>query len=494
MNKPILADSASNPSFEHLLRRPPLTLSAACQRATRPALKGAVCGFLLFAILSVTLFRQADHNIDIVGLLFRSCVSAVLVGGGVFAVRLLSSMRRLLDRGFEVAAMSTTFFGCLVLLTLFWRLTMDASAWFQTTPALVKQATDAHAAQAHDLEAFIRKQLDEVDQEMESELKAAASDEERREIRDFYEQRIMPRKKADLNATANELEQAQQKAQRTTTGAAVFGHFLTAGPSNEPQDAGIYPALLGSIFVGLIAMFMAVPLGVGAAIYLEEYQQKSWLGKVIQINIRNLAGIPSVVYGILGAYLFVELLFKHLEGEMFTPMALQWLLGKDNAEGLMHTIFGHGIAARNVLGGGLTLGLLTLPIVIISSQEAIRAVPSSLRDASLALGATRWQTIRHHVLPVASPGILTGVILALSRALGEAAPLVLFGALLFVNHNPALFSRFTVLPMQIFGWVDRPAEAWRYNAALASLILILTVLALNAVAIMLRSREHRSGH
>jgi phosphate transport system permease protein len=494
MSEPAPSTSASSRSFEHLLRRPSLTFRAACQRACRPALVGTGCGFLLFAILSVTLFRPAGSSIDVVWLLLRSCASAVVVGGGVFAVWLLSSMRGLLDRSFELAAMSTTLFGCVMLLTLFWRLAIDASAWFQTTPALVNQATEAHAAQVHDLEAFIRQQLEEVDREMESELKVAASDEERREIRDFYEQRIMPRKKADLNATALELKQAQQKTPRTTSGMAVFGHFLTSGPSNEPQDAGIYPALLGSIFVGLIAMFMAVPLGVGAAIYLEEYQQKGWLGKIIQINIRNLAGIPSVVYGIVGAYLFVELVFKHLEGELFTPMVMQWLLGKDNADGLMHSVFGHGIAARNVLGGGLTLGLLTLPIVIISSQEAIRAVPGSLRDASLALGATRWQTIRHHVLPVASPGILTGVILALSRALGEAAPLVLFGALLFVNHNPALFSRFTVLPMQIFGWVDRPAEAWRYNAALASLILILTVLALNAVAIMLRSREHRGGH
>lgn len=492
MSEPAPSTSADSPSFEHLLRQPPLSLSDACRQARRPALVGTLCGFLLFAVLSVTLFRPADRNLDVAVLLIRSCAAAVVVGGGVLAAWLLGSMRRLLDRVFEVAAMSTTLFGCVVLLTLFWRLSMDAGAWFQTTPALVQQATEAHAAQAHDLEAFIRQQLAEVDGEMESELQTAASDEERREIRDFYEQRIKPRKQADLKATARELEEAQQKAQRETTGLAVFGHFLTAGPSNEPQDAGIYPALLGSIFVGLIAMFMAVPLGVGAAIYLEEYQQKSRLGKIIQINIRNLAGIPSVVYGILGAYLFVELFFKHFEGELFAPVLMQWLLGKDRADGLMHAVFGHGIAARNVLGGGLTLGLLALPIVIISSQEAIRAVPRSLRDASLALGATRWQTIRHHVLPVARPGILTGVILALSRALGEAAPLVLFGALLFVNHNPALFSRFTVLPMQIFGWVDRPADAWRYNAALASLILILTVLALNAVAIMLRSRGHRS--
>ena len=445
--------------------------------------------------MSLTLARPVVRSTGVAELLIRSCAWAILLGGSTFAVSVLRSMRRLLDRTFEMAAMSTTFFGCLVLLTLFWRLGSDATAWFQTTPALVQQATELHAAQAQNLAEFIRQELDTVDQEMESELKVASSDDERREIRDFYDQRIKPRKRADLDATARELAEAEQKSHRTATGLAVFGHFLTAGPSNEPQDAGIYPALLGSIFVGLIAMFMAVPLGIGAAVYLEEYQQKSWMGKIIQINIRNLAGIPSVVYGILGAYLFVELFFKHLEGELFTPVLMQWLLGKDTADWLMHAVIGNGIAARNVLGGGLTLGLLTLPIVIISSQEAIRAVPASIRHASLALGATRWQTIWHHVLPSASPGILTGVILALSRALGEAAPLVLFGALLFVNHNPALLSRFTVLPMQIFGWVDRPAEGWRYNAALASLVLILTVLVLNATAIVIRNREPRSkGH
>jgi phosphate transport system permease protein len=157
---------------------------------------------------------------------------------------------------------------------------------------------------------------------------------------------------------------------------------------------------------------------------------------------------------------------------------------------------GAAVAARNVLGGGLTLGLLTLPVVIVAAQEAIRAVPVTVRHGAYALGATRWQVIWHHVLPLARPGILTGTILALARAVGEAAPLVLFGALLFVNEDPGLFSRFTILPMQIFGWADLPAviegdervEIWRYNAAMASLLLLTVLLALNAVAIVLRSR------
>ena len=174
------------------------------------------------------------------------------------------------------------------------------------------------------------------------------------------------------------------------------------------------------------------------------------------------------MYGILGAFVFVEMVFKNIESDT------------------------NGIAARNVLGGGMTLALLTLPMIIVAAQEAIRAVPLSLRHASLALGATKWQTVWRVVLPSAMPGTLTGIILAISRALGEAAPLVMFGALLFVDHNPTLFSRFTVLPMQIFGWSDRPAEAWLYNAGLASTILVATLLGLNATAIWLRGRAQRT--
>jgi phosphate transport system permease protein len=183
-----------------------------------------------------------------------------------------------------------------------------------------------------------------------------------------------------------------------------------------------------------------------------------------------------VVYGILGAFVFVELIFKPLENH-----------------------YPDTFAARNVMGGGLTLGLLTLPVVIVSAQEAIRAVPSSLRHGAYALGATHWQTIWGVVLPMARPGILTGTILSLSRAIGEAAPLVLFGALLFVNQDPSLFSRFTVLPMQIFGWADQPAitidgesiDIWRYNAALASVVLLVLLLTMNGLAIYLRNRAQK---
>ena len=190
-------------------------------------------------------------------------------------------------------------------------------------------------------------------------------------------------------------------------------------------------------------------------------------GNVRQATVANLAGVPSVVYGILGGFVFVDMIFKPL------------------------SLYHEGIAPRNLLGGGLTLGLLTLPVIIVAAQEAIRAVPNSIRMGAYALGATKWQTIWQQVIPLAWPGILTGTILALSRAIGEAAPLVLFGALLFVNQTPSLFSRFAVLPMQIFGWSDRPEEVWLYDAAMGCIVLMILLLSLNGVAIWLRNRAQR---
>ncbi|MBL8792721.1 MAG: ABC transporter permease subunit, partial [Planctomycetia bacterium] len=193
---------------------------------------------------------------------------------------------------------------------------------------------------------------------------------------------------------------------------------MTSSPGAEPQDSGILPALLGSIWLGVITVLFAVPLGVGAALYLEEYAPHTRLAKLIQINISNLAGVPSVVFGMLGAFVFVEMIFKPMEA---TDIPLPWP-------------FGGMVAARNVLGGGMTLALLTLPVVIVSAQEAIRAVPISIRHGAYALGATKWQTTWSLVLPCSLPGILTGTILAMARAMGEAAPLVLFGAIIFVNQ------------------------------------------------------------
>jgi phosphate transport system permease protein len=230
--------------------------------------------------------------------------------------------------------------------------------------------------------------------------------------------------------------------------------FITSFSSRFPERAGIQVALLGSIYVVAIAGSLAFTLGVGAAIYLEEYATRSRFAAIVQTNIANLAGVPSIVYGILGLEIFVRSLG----------------LGK------------------SVIAGGLTLALLVLPIVIIAAEEAIRAVPSSIREGGYALGATRWQAIWHLVLPQAFPGILTGVILAVSRAIGETAPLIVMGALTFVPFSPdGLFSRFTVLPIQIFNWVSRPQEEFHGTAAAGIIVLLILLLSMNAVAIFLRN-------
>jgi len=372
--------------------------------------------------------------------------------------------RARMDRGFRVLGFAATFFGLAMLVVFLVGLIADCVRWFDVMPGRVAAYNDflRQRASPESIARYEEETLTQVRAEAERRV-AAALPEQQAEIRAYYENTILPRKKAEVKKTAEEWQRAAETQVRPNTSRwATFVHFLTAGPSYRPEDAGILPALMGSILLGAITLIFAVPLGVGAALYLEEYAARSRLAKVIQINISNLAGVPSVVFGLLGAFVFVELIFK--------PMAR------------------HGIEARNVLGGGLTLALLTLPVIIVSAQEAIRAVPISIRHGAYALGASRWQTTWTLVLPGAMPGILTGTILALARALGEAAPLVLFGALLHVSQTPTLFSRFTVMPMQIFGWADDPDRVWEFNAALASVLLLLTLLALNAVAIYLRQR------
>ncbi len=226
--------------------------------------------------------------------------------------------------------------------------------------------------------------------------------------------------------------------------------FLTGMPSRRPEQAGVLPALVGSIWLLGIVGVVAVPLGVAAAVYLEEYAGDHWWNRFLELNIANLAGVPSVIYGLLGLEVFVR------------AVAL----------------------GDSVLAGGLTLALLVLPIVIITAREAIRAVPASLRQAAYALGATRWRVVRHVVLPEALPGILTGSILALSRAIGEAAPLVVIGGLAFVAFVPdGLDAPFTALPIQIFNWVSRPQAGFHTNAAAAICVLLALLLAFNALAI-----------
>jgi len=250
--------------------------------------------------------------------------------------------------------------------------------------------------------------------------------------------------------------------------------FAVSPQSANPEQAGVRTAILGSLWTIAITIGFAFPLGVGAAIYLEEYATDNRLNRIIQTNINNLAGVPSIIYGMLGLAVFVRLLGSLTSGQVF---------------GLVDPTTANG---RTILSAGLTLGLLILPLLIINAQEAIKAVPGSLRQASFGLGATRWQTIWHHVLPNAMPGILTGTILAMSRAIGETAPLVVVGASTFITVDPSgPFSKFTTLPIQIYQWTARPQDEFRNIAAAAILVLLALLLTLNATAVLLRNRYSR---
>ncbi|MBI5598961.1 MAG: phosphate ABC transporter permease PstA [Deltaproteobacteria bacterium] len=247
--------------------------------------------------------------------------------------------------------------------------------------------------------------------------------------------------------------------------------FLTSFPSRHPEEAGILSAWVGTVWVMAITGVIAFPVGIMAAIYLEEYAKKNYLTGFIEINIANLAGVPSVIYGLLGLGLFVR------------AMALE----------------------RSVLSGAATLAILVLPIIILSTREALKAIPFSIREASYALGATKWQTMRNQVLPAALPGILTGTILAMSRAIGETAPLITIGALTYVAFLPAspvssqfpfvnltgLFDAFTVLPIQIFNWVSRPQKGFSTNAAAAIIVLLAITFLMNSVAVWIRHRYQK---
>jgi phosphate transport system permease protein len=236
--------------------------------------------------------------------------------------------------------------------------------------------------------------------------------------------------------------------------------FISNFPSRFPERAGIRSALWGTIWlIGLVAAF-SIPVGVAAATYLEEYSRKNRLGRFIEINLSNLAGVPSIVYGVLGLVLFVR--------------------------GLN--------LGRSVVAGSLTMSLLILPVIIIASREAIRAVPNSIRLAAYALGATRWQTVWSHVLPRALPGILTGVILALSRAVGETAPLIMIGALTYVAFVPeGPLDAFTALPIQIFNWASRPQQDFHQLAAAGIIVLLAILFLMNGAAVFIRYRAEKQG-
>lgn len=265
--------------------------------------------------------------------------------------------------------------------------------------------------------------------------------------------------------------------------------FLTSYDSGNGEKAGIFPGIIGSLWLAALTAVFAIPVGVGAAIYLEEYARPTRLNWFIQLNIANLAGVPSVVYGILGFTLFVRMF--GLAKQVYTVN--MGLFSFD-----VTLPFG-----RSLISGALTLGLLSLPVIIIAAQEALRAVPPSIRHASLALGATKWQTIWYQVLPAAVPGILTGVILAISRAMGETAPLAVLGAATYITFVPgrmskaadlaspekwarAPFDEFTAMPLQIYNWVEHQSSAFPHVAAAGILVLLAVLLVLNSLAIMVR--------
>ena len=247
--------------------------------------------------------------------------------------------------------------------------------------------------------------------------------------------------------------------------------FLTTPMSSKAEFAGVRTAILGSLWMVGIAILFALPIGTGAAIYLQEYASKNLINRVIQTNINNLAGVPSIVYGMLGLAIFVRAFEPFTSGSMF---------GVTDSNG------------RTILSAGLTMGTLVLPLIIINAQEAIKAVPDSLRQAAFGVGATRWQTVWHHVLPNALPGILTGSILAVSRAIGETAPLIVVGASTFISIDPdGPFSKFTALPIQIYQWTTRAQSEFHSIAASAIIVLLILLLTLNASAVLLRNRVQR---
>lgn len=275
----------------------------------------------------------------------------------------------------------------------------------------------------------------------------------------------------------------------------VRPELFTNFHSRKPENAGMKSAIVGSLIILALTGLFCIPVGIGSAIYLEEYAPKNWLTNFINININNLAGVPSIVYGMLGL-----VVFGRMYG-IFSPNS--WLVTTFNLPitsgsvgGLHFNLFGlpwleiHLPFGRSMVAGGLTMGLLILPIVIISAREAIRAVPNSIRLGAFALGATRWQVVKTNVLPIATPGILTGIILALSRAIGETAPLLIMGAFSYVPFLPqSIWDQFTAMPIQIYNWISFPQADFRIHLAAAGIMVLLAVLlSMNAVAIYLRNR------
>lgn len=282
---------------------------------------------------------------------------------------------------------------------------------------------------------------------------------------------------------------------------AVEGHawlrpeLLTNYHSRKPEQAGMKSAIVGSLIVMTLTGLFSFPLGVGAAIYLEEYAPKNWLTNFINININNLAGVPSIVFGMLGLAVFGRM-FGLFSPESWLVKLLHLPVSSGALGGLKFKLFGISWLEiqlpfhKSLLAGALTMTMLILPVVIISSRETIRSVPSTIREAAFALGATKWQVVSKQVIPIAIPGIITGIILSLSRAIGETAPLIIMGAFVYVPFLPkSIWDQFTVMPIQVYNWITLPQEDYRVHLAAAGILVLLAVLlSFTAIAVMLRKK------
>jgi len=396
-------------------------------------------------------------------------------------------LRQRSGKSWHLAFLASTIFGILALSALLINIVNSAMGYvvidFKINPAVM--AVNGIALGEQTTEQWIQLLKDNLSTGALNKLENVEhlSERSRREIYSLIETRVLKKEvieswslydsvfhKSEIITEYLHMQETHPEAQLKLM-SWINGDLIMRSQSSEANTAGIRTAVLGSLWTIFFTILFAFPLGVGAAIYLEEYARDNWINRLIQTNINNLAGVPSIIYGILGLAIFVRVLEPLSSGALF---------------GFTDPTTANG---RTILSAGLTLGLLVLPLIIINSQEAIRAVPQSLRKASYGLGATKWQTIWAHVLPNALPGILTGTILAISRAIGETAPLVVVGASTAISFDPTSpFSKFTTLPIQIYQWTSRPQSEWRHLAAATIIFLLVLLLCLSAAAILLRNR------
>jgi phosphate transport system permease protein len=371
-------------------------------------------------------------------------------------------------RSFATLCWLATWFGVVLLAVLMFDVVSDAGGWvISRTPhdprmfALLSE-NPTFAAQASEIDPGLMRKI-------EAKIRSREKSAERRG------ETLLPADKAEIrleviHGAASEnpayFEQFPMQStfsQRLQVAGQICRDILWEFASRHASKAGYKSAIVGSLWLLLLTALLAVPVSVSAAVYMEEYALKNRFNRIIEVNISNLAGVPSIIYGILGLAVFVRGL--NIEG---------WGLG------------------NSLLAGSLTMALLSLPVIIIAAREAIKAVPDSIRQGAFALGATKWQVVRHHVLPAALPGVLTGVILALSRAIGETAPMIMIGALSYVAFVPrGPLDDFTVLPIQIYNWIAMPQEEFHLLAACGILILLIVLLAMNSLAIIIRDRAQR---